>query len=120
MIDLSSVVSKLGETTITEIGEPLGLSKEQSMAAAKALAENFTGNKDQAIAAAAKETGLGKEVIEPHLAVGDCRRRPLDSVPSQRRELPVEEDLDFAVANRDDAVPSGTGAEPGLQPGSAR
>jgi hypothetical protein len=67
MIDLSSVVSKLGETTITEIGEPLGLSKEQSMAAAKALAENFTGNKDQAIAAAAKETGLGKEVIEAML-----------------------------------------------------
>lgn len=67
MIDLSSVVSKLGETTITEIGEPLGLSSEQSTAVAKALAENFTGNKDQAIAAAAKETGLGKEVIETML-----------------------------------------------------
>ena len=64
MIDLGKIVSTLGETTIAEIGEPLGLSKEQSAKAAKALAENFTGNKDQAITAAAKETGIGKEVLE--------------------------------------------------------
>ena len=64
MIDLGKIVSTLGETTIAEIGEPLGLSKEQSTKAARALAENFTGNKDQAITAAAKETGIGKEVLE--------------------------------------------------------
>jgi hypothetical protein len=64
MIDLGKVVSTLGEQTISEIGEPLGLTPEQSMRAAKALAENFTGNKDQAIDAAAKETGIGKEVLE--------------------------------------------------------
>ncbi len=64
MIDLGKVVSTLGEQTITEIGEPLGLTPEQSMRAAKALAENFTGNKDQAIDAAARETGIGKEVLE--------------------------------------------------------
>jgi hypothetical protein len=64
MIDLGKVVSTLGEQTIGEIGEPLGLTKEQSMKAARALAENFTGNKDQAIAAASKETGIGKEVLE--------------------------------------------------------
>jgi hypothetical protein len=64
MIDLGKVVSTLGEQTIAEIGEPLGLSSEQSMRAARALAENFTGNKDQAIDAAAKETGIGKEVLE--------------------------------------------------------
>jgi hypothetical protein len=63
-IDLGSIVSKLGEQTITEIGEPLGLSPEQSMAAAKALAENFHGNKDDAVAAASKETGIGRDVLE--------------------------------------------------------
>jgi hypothetical protein len=63
MIDLSQIVSSLGEQTIVEMGEPLGLSKEQSIKAARALAENFTGNKDQAIEAAAKETGIGKEVL---------------------------------------------------------
>ena len=64
MIDLGNVVSALGEQTIAEIGEPLGLSSEQSMRAARALAENFTGNRDQAIEAAARETGIGKEVLE--------------------------------------------------------
>jgi len=64
MIDLSKVASSLGEQTIAEIGEPLGLSSDQSMRAARALAENFTGNKDQAIDAAARETGIGKEVLE--------------------------------------------------------
>ena len=64
IVDLSKIVASLGEQTIAEIGEPLGLSSDQSMRAATALAENFTGNKDQAISAAAKETGLGKEVLE--------------------------------------------------------
>ena len=64
IVDLSKIVASLGEQTIAEIGEPLGLSSDQSMRAATALAENFTGNKDQAIDAAAKETGLGKEVLE--------------------------------------------------------
>ena len=64
MIDLGKIVSSLGEQTVAEIGEPLGLSPETSMKAAHALAGNFTGNKDQAITAAAKETGLGKDVLE--------------------------------------------------------
>ena len=64
IVDLSKIVASLGEQTIAEIGEPLGLNADQSKRAATALAENFTGDKDQAIAAAAKETGLGKEVLE--------------------------------------------------------
>jgi hypothetical protein len=67
-IDLGKVVSMVGEETIGEIGAPLGLSKDLSMKAATALASNFTGNKDQAIDAAARETGLGKEVLEAMLA----------------------------------------------------
>src|SRR5262245_52155962 len=63
MIDLGQIVSSLGEQTIAEMGEPLGLSSEQSIKAARALAANFTGNKDQAIAEAAEETGIGKEVL---------------------------------------------------------
>ena len=63
MIDLGQIVSALGEQTIVEMGAPLGLSKEQSVKAARALAENFTGNADKAVDAAAKETGIGKEVL---------------------------------------------------------
>lgn len=63
-VDLAKIVMSLGEDTIAEIGAPLGLSKELSVKAATSLAENFTGNKDEAIAAAAKETGIGKEVLE--------------------------------------------------------
>ncbi len=67
-IDLGKVIAMVGEESIGEIGAPLGLSKDLSMKAATALANNFTGNTDDAINAAAKETGLGKEVLEAMLA----------------------------------------------------
>jgi hypothetical protein len=85
MIDLGKVVSALGEQTISEIGEPLGLSSEQSMRAAKALAENFTGNKDQAIDAATRETGIGKEVLEAMLVklLDNAKDAAVDHVKDQ-------------------------------------
>ncbi len=85
MIDLGKVVSALGEQTIAEIGEPLGLSSEQSMRAARALAENFTGNKDQAIDAAARETGIGKEVLEAMLVklLDNAKDAAVDHVKDQ-------------------------------------
>ena len=85
MIDLGKVVSTLGEQTITEIGEPLGLTADQSMRAARALAENFTGNKDQAIDAAAKETGIGKEVPEAMLVklLDNAKDAAVDHVKEQ-------------------------------------
>jgi hypothetical protein len=64
LIDLTKVVGMVGEQSIAEIGAPLGLSKEQSVKAANALARNFTGsNKDEAVAAAAAETGITQEVM---------------------------------------------------------
>ena len=88
MIDLSKVVSSLGEQTIAEIGEPLGLSSDQSMRAARALAENFTGNKDQAIDAAARETGIGKEVLEAMIVklLDNAKDAAVDHVKGQAAE----------------------------------
>lgn len=63
-IDLGKVVSAVGEDTIADIGKPLGLSKELSVKAAMSLANNFHGNQSEAIDAASKETGVGKEVLE--------------------------------------------------------
>lgn len=69
MIDLGKVVTMVGETTIAEIGEPLGLSPELSMKAARSLAENFTGgNRDEAVKAAAAETGITEECLNAMLA----------------------------------------------------
>jgi hypothetical protein len=63
-IDLGKIVTTLGENTIADIGEPIGLSRELSIKAATSLAKNFHGDKDEAIAAAAAETGIGKDVLE--------------------------------------------------------
>jgi hypothetical protein len=63
-IDLGKIVTTLGENTIADIGEPLGLSRELSIKAATSFAKNFHGDKDEAIAAAAAETGIGKDVLE--------------------------------------------------------
>jgi hypothetical protein len=84
-IDLGKIVAKLGETTIAEIGEPLGLSPELSMKAARALAENFHGNTDEAIAAAAKETGIGKEILEAMIGklLEEARSQAVDHVKDQ-------------------------------------
>ena len=57
--DLGKIVTTLGEDTIADIGEPLGLSKELSLKAAQSLAENFHGNSDEAIAAV-----LGQELVQ--------------------------------------------------------
>ncbi len=84
-IDLAKIVTTLGEDTIAEIGAPLGLSKELSLKAAKSLAENFTGNKDEAIAAAAKETGIGKDVLEAMITklLGEAKDKAMGAVKDQ-------------------------------------
>ncbi len=84
-VDLAKIVMTLGEDTIAEIGAPLGLSKELSVKAAKSLAENFTGNKEEAIAAAAKETGIGKEVLEAMITklLGEARDKAMGAVKDQ-------------------------------------
>ena len=84
-IDLAKIVMTLGEDTIAEIGAPLGLSKELSVKAAKSLAENFTGNKDEAIAAAAKETGIGKDVLEAMITklLGEAKDKAMGAVKDQ-------------------------------------
>lgn len=84
-IDLGKIVAKLGEDTIADIGEPLGLSRELSVKAAYSLASNFHGNKDEAIAAAAKETGIGKDVLEAMISklLGEAREQAMGVVKDQ-------------------------------------
>lgn len=84
-IDLGKIVTKLGEETIAEIGAPLGLSKELSIKAATSLAKNFHGNKDEAIAATAAETGIGKEVLEAMITklLDEARQQAMGAVKEQ-------------------------------------
>ncbi len=84
-VDLGKVITLVGEQAITEMGEPLGLDKELSLRAAKALANNFTGDKDAAIKAAAAETGLGKDVLEAMLTklVDVAKDKAVDAVKDQ-------------------------------------
>jgi hypothetical protein len=63
-IDFTSIVSKLGDEAIAKVGEQVGLDRELSVRAAKALAENFHGDRKEAIAAASAETGIGQEVLQ--------------------------------------------------------
>lgn len=85
-VDLAKIVMSLGEDTIAEIGAPLGLSKELSVKAAKSLAANFTGNnKDEAIAATARETGIGKDVLEAMITklLGEARDKAMGAAKEQ-------------------------------------
>jgi uncharacterized protein YidB (DUF937 family) len=84
-IDLGQIVSSLGEEAIAQMGEPLGLDKELSVKAARSLAENFTGNKDKAIEAASKETGIGREILTSMIEklVESAKDKAMDHVKDQ-------------------------------------
>jgi hypothetical protein len=61
--DLSAVVTQLGEETIADVGEPLGLNKEQSVRVARAIAARAGMGNEEMIAAVAADTGLDEEVV---------------------------------------------------------
>jgi len=84
-IDLGKIVTSLGENTIAEIGEPLGLSKKLSLKAARSLTENRRNNIDEAIAAASKDTGVGKDALEAMLStlLEDARSQAVDHANEQ-------------------------------------
>lgn len=61
--DLSAVVRELGDEAIAKAGEPLGLSKEQSVRVAHALAAHAGLGNEETIRAVAQDTGLDEEVV---------------------------------------------------------
>jgi hypothetical protein len=62
-MDISKIISELGEDILAQCGEPVGLDRDQSVRVAQALGRNFGGGKDLAIKATAAETGLTEEVV---------------------------------------------------------
>lgn len=66
-IDISKILSSLGDELVAQAGEPVGLDKDQSVRVAKALSQHIGGGKDLAIKAAAADTGLTEDVISSML-----------------------------------------------------
>jgi hypothetical protein len=62
-IDISKILSSLGDDLVAQAGAPVGLDRDQSVRVAKALSTHIGGGKDLAIKAAAADTGLTEEVI---------------------------------------------------------
>jgi hypothetical protein len=67
-IDISKILSSLGEDLVAQAGEPVGLDKDQSVRVAAALSNHIGGGKDLAIKAAAADTGLTEDVISSMLS----------------------------------------------------
>lgn len=61
--DISKVVEALGEEAIGQIGDPIGLDKDQSVRVARALAAHSGLGNQQMVQAAASDTGLDEEVV---------------------------------------------------------
>ena len=61
--DMNKLVGALGDEAIGKIGEPLGLSKEQSVRLAKALAARAGLGGQEMIKAAAADENLDEEVV---------------------------------------------------------
>lgn len=63
MVDIGKVVSSLGDDAIAKCGEAVGLTAEQSVRVARALAAHFNLGGEEAVKAAAADTGLSTEVV---------------------------------------------------------
>jgi ATP phosphoribosyltransferase regulatory subunit HisZ len=61
--DISQVVTALGEEAIAKVGEPVGLSKEQSVRVAHAFAAKAGLGNEEMVRAVAADTGLDEEVV---------------------------------------------------------
>ncbi len=61
--DFSKVVGSLGDDMIAKCGEPVGLSAEQSVRVAHALAARFNLGGEEMIKAAAADTGIDEEAV---------------------------------------------------------
>jgi hypothetical protein len=61
--DIGKVAGHLGEEAVARAGEPLGLDKDQSNRVVKALAARAGLGGQEAIAAAAADTGIDEEVV---------------------------------------------------------
>ncbi|HWA00280.1 MAG TPA: hypothetical protein VG841_08190 [Caulobacterales bacterium] len=62
-IDVSKIVSEIGDDLIAKTGEPIGLDHDQSVRVAHALAANWNKGRDEAVAQTAADTGLATEVV---------------------------------------------------------
>jgi hypothetical protein len=67
-IDISKILSSLGDDLVAQAGEPVGLDKDQSVRVARALGQHIGGGQDAAIKAAATDTGLTEDVISSMLS----------------------------------------------------
>lgn len=67
MVDVSKILSSLGDDLVEQAGAPVGLDRDQSVRVAKALSNHIGGGKDLAIKAAAADTGLTEEVVSAML-----------------------------------------------------
>lgn len=66
-IDISKILSSVGDDLVAKAGEPVGLDKDTSVRVAQALSTHIGGGKDLAIKAAAADTGLSEDVISQML-----------------------------------------------------
>lgn len=62
-IDLSTLVTALGDEAIAAAGEPIGLDKEQSVRVARAIAAHAGLGGEEMARAVAADTGLDEEVV---------------------------------------------------------
>jgi len=62
-LDLSKVLSSVGDEAIARAGDQVGLDRDQSIRVVKALSARMGAGREAAIAGAAEEAGLGQEVV---------------------------------------------------------
>ena len=61
--DFAKVLTDLGDDLIAKTGEPLGLSKDQSVRVAQAVGRHFAKGQVEAVKLAAADTGLSEDVV---------------------------------------------------------
>jgi hypothetical protein len=96
--DFGKVLQDLGDDLIGDAGEQIGLERGTAVKVGHALASHWSQGKDEAIKAAAAESGVAEEVVSQLLqkAVDKAKEKGVESVKAAFTEGPVADAVEQA------------------------
>jgi ABC-type branched-subunit amino acid transport system substrate-binding protein len=109
--DFGKVLEQVGDDLLGDAGQSLGLERETAIKAGHALAANWSKGKDEAIKAAAAESGVAEEVVAKLLqtVIDKAREKGVEAVKAAFTEGPVADAVEQAKEQAMEALGGKTG-----------
>jgi hypothetical protein len=89
--DFGKVLEQVGDDLLGDAGQSIGLERETAVKAGHALAANWTKGKDEAIKAAAADSGIAEEVVAKLLesVIDKAKEKGVEAIKAAYADSPV-------------------------------